>query len=212
MHKRNTIKQILGSDTDDRSVRAEAIYKVLVTASDEKEMSELLAGCITDLHSVPKTPNTLKNQGLSQDDWDNLVSTRTELLNSHLKSSFFKSKTAIEFATQFLKVFHILDDEKEKIYAISIILNSPYVPYKELPSDIVRMTQHQFEHLVESNKEKSDLIKYVVGIPFKTTVELASLVLPILDDESNKEVRVALLGLTYSAFQSRLISLMQQRS
>ncbi len=203
--KKDTLQQILGSDTTDKSVHGQALLDVLKTAADEKEAIELLTMIFTERDSTPKRPEALRNKGIPQDEWDEIARTHGRLVGEYLKTSFFKSNTVDEFAKRVLDFIGLFPSDKEKTFALaSTVFSSPFVPYRQLPGTMRRMTQHQFDHIIESNTAKEGLIGYICKLPFSTTVELASMILQVIEDEKEKDVRLALLALALNIYRSRV--------
>jgi len=201
--KEESIRSILGSETNDKSVHAQAIHEILKTAADEDERAELFAIVITERDSVPKKPKPLSNKGLSAEDWADLNNTQHKVVLSFLLRTFLRTSSALEFAKGALRVLDLFDTDDEKTFAIASIMFSPYVPYRHLPARIQPMSSERFDHLVQANKEQVDLIRYAINIPFNKTTEVASLILPILDAEQDQETRVALLAAVIGIHQSK---------
>jgi hypothetical protein len=113
-----------------------------------------------------------------------------------MRTAFFKARDAKGFAADMLKLLDIYDDDKVKAFLLgALIFRSPFVPYRQLPGEPVKMPQHDFDHILAANQSEADLISYVSRLPFPTVVEHASLLLQVIDAVQKKEVRVALLAL-----------------
>ncbi len=194
MSKTAELRAVLGSQTSDKSVRAEALLKVIDSADSSDERGELLATAFLERDSVTKTPKTLPNKGLPDDRWDILAKTHGDLVHGHLKMAFFKTRTAKEFAFEVLRLIDFLPDSQEKTFVLATALFSPYVPYRELPGTPVYMSNAEYRHKLESDKNRVDLIDYIMGLPFDERTERASMLLQVFDDTSDRDLRVALLA------------------
>ncbi|MCK4303418.1 MAG: hypothetical protein KAY24_04205 [Candidatus Eisenbacteria sp.] len=201
--KAETIRSILGSETNDKSVHAQAIHEVLKTAADDDERAELFAVVLTERDSVTKKPKPLSNKGLSSEEWAELNSTQQQVVMSYLLRTFLRTTTAVEFAKDALRVLDLFDTDNEMTFAIAAIMFSPYVPYRVLPGRITPMSSERFDHLAKANKDQIELISYAINIPFNKTTEVASLLLPILDMEQDQETRVALLAAVIGVHQRK---------
>lgn len=202
--KEVTIRSILGSETNDKSVLAQAIHEVLKTAVDEDERAALFAIVLTERESVAKKPKPLSNKGLSPEEWTDLNNTQHLVVLTYLLRTFHRTTTALEFAKGALRVLDLFDTDSEKTFAIASIMFSPYVPYRQLPGRIIPMPSERFDHLAKANKDQIELIEYAIQIPFNKTTEVASLILPILDSEQDQETRVALLAAMIGLLQRKL--------
>lgn len=202
--KQETLDHILGAENTDKSVMSQAVLEVLRTATDEEERNELMAHAMVHRDDAAKHATSLRNKGLTDEAWQHLLHSYADLISAHLKMAFYQSNNAKEFAGKALRLLDLVDGDDEQTFVISGILFSPYVPYMQLPGEIVQMSTERFSHLIQSNKEKANLIRYVIGIPFTKTTELASLVLPVLDDEPNKEVRVGLLAFCFGSIMTHM--------
>lgn len=188
------LRAVLGSQTTDKSVHAQAILQVIQGATSPDERIELLAIALVERDSVPKAPAGLPNKGIPQDLWDQLVRSHSEMIDGHLKMAFFKSTDANLFASEILRLIEFFPDENEKTFALAKSLFSPYVPYLGLPGIPVHMTEAQYRHQLESDKRRVDLIDYIMALPFDERTERASMLLQVIDDTTDKNLRVALLA------------------
>lgn len=204
MSKVDTLRNILGSETSDKTVLAQAILDIMKTAVDENEVIDLLAIVLTERDSVPKYIKQLSNKGLPPDMWDQFVRTHAKIADDYLKMAFYNSSNVKDFASYAVRLINLFESEDEKTFILAEIIYSYYVPYHELPGEIINMADRQFQHIIDSNPDKAELIRFVTQIPWATHTELASVVLPILDGESNKEVRVALFAYSLALFQRKL--------
>ena len=193
MKNKELLRQVLGSETNLKSVQAGAILDVLEKAESLEERKELLSIALIERDTVKKQPIALENKDILKEKWDELNTTHLDIVQGHLKMAFLKTNNAIDFAGEVIRLIDFLDGRDEKIFALASTLFSRYVPYKELPGTPERIPQHKSEHLLEGNKEVTEMIKYVVGLPF-TVIESSSLILQILDSVKNNELRISLLA------------------
>lgn len=193
MSKQATIRAILGSQTNDKSVHAEALLKVILEAAND-ERADLLAIVLVERDKVAKSPKTLPNKGLTDDRWDMLVRTHGDMIDGALKLAFFNSRTAKEFAVEILRLIDFFPDQDEKTFAMAKAMFSPYVPYHELPGTPVHMSNSEYRHKLESDEERVGLIDYIMGLPFDERTERASMLLQVIDDTQDRDLRVALLA------------------
>jgi hypothetical protein len=209
--KKDTLRQILGSDTTQIDVHGEALLDVLSTAADDDEAVELLTTVILERDSVEKKPTVLSNKGLSVDAWDELARSHSRLIREYLQTAFFSTNSAEEFSKKILDFMKLFPNNPERTFVFSaIIFGTPYIPYKQLPGKISTMTQHVFDHIISSNPEKRDLVRYVSGIPFSTTVEHAGMVLQVIDDVQDRDTRLALLALAFAAYRDKIRDILRE--
>lgn len=194
MSNATTLRTVLGSNTNDKSVHAQALLKVLQTATSPDERIDLLVIALVERDSVPKTPKALPNKGIPQEEWDQLVKTHSDMINGHLKMAFFKTRTAKEFATEILRLLDFFGEDNEKTFVLAKSLFSPYVPYHELPGTPAHMTSGEYKHKLQSDEKRVELIDYIQELPFDERTERASMILQVIDDTTDKELRVALLA------------------
>jgi len=209
MNDKDTIRSILGSQTDDKSVVAQAILKVLNTVQDEQEKCELLAVALVERDSVPKVAKVLQNIGVSDDDWDQLTKSHSDMVNGHLKMAFFKSQTALDFAKEIIRLIDFFTSEAERAYTLAKALFSPYIPYRQLPGTPIHMTQSEFRQKLESEKNRLELIEYIIKLPFDEYTEQASMLLQVLEDAQSKDIKVALLAAAWRRHEQVIIDLVK---
>jgi hypothetical protein len=188
------MRKVLGSQTDDKSVLAQAILKILKSAGSPEERVELFAIALTEIDSVDKDPKSLPNKGIDDATWEQLTRTHVDIINGHMKMAFSRTSSAKEFATELLRLIDFLEEDNEKTFALAQILFSPYVPYQELPGTPVHMSSAEYGHKLQSDRRRTELVNYIMGLPFDERTERASLLLQILDDTQDNELRVALLA------------------
>jgi len=187
------LRKLLGSQTNDKSIMGQAIWQ-LISALESEEQIELLSICFTERNSVPKYEEGLKNSGLTNEEWDNLIESISDMIDAHLKNAFFNSRTVNEFSKQVLKLINFFDTENEKTYCLTHCIFSNYIPFHELPGEPLRLSNERFHHLLHSNNSKKDLIDYIVKLPFSSYTEAVSHVLHIVDSEKSQELRTSLLS------------------
>ncbi len=202
--KEKALRNILGSDATDRSVQAQAILEVLNTAANDEEKAQLLSIVLTERDRVEKNAQVLSNKGVSDEVWEQLSKFHYDAISSHLTMAFFKSHSALDFSKHVVRMLNLFDVDDEKTYALATTISSRFIPFKELPGEPVRMSSHQFQHIIESHREKSDLIKYILKVPFPSKAELASMILQVVDDEPERTTRVALLAYSLILHQERI--------
>lgn len=111
MSNENSVRSILGSQTDDKSVVAQALWKTLQNAGSPDERIKLLALALIERDKATKVPKSLPNKGIPDDEWDQLVKTHDDMVDGHLKLAFFKSRKANEFASEILRLVDFLETE-----------------------------------------------------------------------------------------------------
>lgn len=199
------IREVLGSQTNDKSVHAQALFKIITSVS-EAEQADLLAIALAERDEVPKSPKALPNKGIDQDTWDRLVKTHSDMIDGHLKMAFFKTHECKNFAAEILRLIQFFQEDDEKVYAVAHALFSPYVPYHSLPGTPVHMSNMEYQHKLESDKRRVDLIEYVMELPFDEKTERASMLLQVVDDTDDKDLRVALLGHAFARLEKRILA------
>ncbi|MCK4563158.1 MAG: hypothetical protein KAU94_00630 [Verrucomicrobia bacterium] len=205
MPDENTIRSILGSQTDDKSVVSQAILKVLSEVENPSQKCDLLAIALVERNSVPKVPKSLPNIGLADDIWDQLTKIQNDMVNGHLKMAFFKSQTAKDFAVEILRLVDFFPSEDEKTFALAKALFSPYIPFHQLPGTPIHMTVAEFRQKLASEKDRLELIEYIIELPFDEYTERASMLLQVLEDTPDEDVRVALLAAAWQRHEKKIV-------
>lgn len=212
MKTADSVRAILGSQTDDKTVVAQALLRVINAAADLNEKGEILTIALVERDNAPRIPQTLPNPGISDDRWEQLTRSHSDLVNGYLKMAFFKTSTAREFATELLRIIAFMPTEEEQTYALAKALFSPYVPYRQLPGTPVHMSDVTFRQKLASEKTRLELIEYIIGLPFGEYTEQASMLLQVLDDTADPEVRVALLAAAWRHHEARIVRAMKESS
>jgi hypothetical protein len=127
------MRTVLGSQTNDKSVAAQAVLKLIQTAISNEEKVELLAVALRERDSVTKTGKALPNKGITPDTWDTLIRTNAAMVDGFQKMAFFRSRTAEDFAAEILKLLDFFSEENERTVALAVTLWSEYVPFQDLP-------------------------------------------------------------------------------
>ena len=195
MSKLATLKKVLGSQTTDKTVHAQAIWQIILSGESEEERIELLSTALKEIDDVPKNPQNLPNKGISKADWDEMCKTHSEMVNGFLKMAFFKTHNVKDFAKEIFRLVDLFQADPEKTFIYARVLYSQYVPYFELPGTPVHMTDSEFRHNLESAEQQVKLIRYICRLPFDEYTERASMMLQVIDGAGdNKSLRVALLA------------------
>jgi len=205
MSLENNLRNVLGSQTTDKSIRAQAVLTIMLNAPSPEEKVDLLAIALCERESVTKNPKSLPNKGISQEIWDELAKTHADMVNGHMKMAFFKTQNAKDFAAQILRLIDFFPDEDEKTYVLAKALFSPYAPYHQLPGTPAHMTDSEYNHKLKSDQGRVQLIDYIVRLPFDERTERASLLLQVVDDTNDKDLRVALLSHALFKLESKVI-------
>jgi hypothetical protein len=204
------VRNIIGSQTDDKTVLAQALMKVFQSAQSFDEKCELLIIALVERDDVPKVPKALPNIGIAEDLWDQLSKSHSDMINGHLKMAFFKSQTVKDFAKEIFRLIDFFESENEKTYCLAKALFSPYIPYRQLPGTPVHMTNAEFKQTIESERARIQLIEYIIELPFDEYSERASMLLQVLDDTTDKNVRVALLAAAWNLHEKKIVTIMKQ--
>ena len=194
MSTADALRVVLGSQTNDKSVHAQALFKIIQNASTPDERVELMTVAFVERDTVPKNPKVLPNKGIPDEVWDNLVKTHSGVVSGHLKMAFFKTHTAREFVAETLRLMEFFSEENEKTFVLASALYSPYIPYHELPGNPVHMTDLEFQHKCQADPKHVELIDYILSLPFDERTESASMLLQVIDDIPDHDLRVALLA------------------
>jgi hypothetical protein len=56
------------------------------------------------------------------------------------------------------------------------------------------MTDREYHHKLSSDSKRVGLIDYIVHLPFDERTEFASMLLQVIDDSTDRDLRVALLA------------------
>jgi len=198
------LRTVLGSETSDKSVLGQAILKVIQGATSPEERVDLFAIALSERDTVPKTPRALPNKGISQDDWDQLAKTHADMVDGHLKMAFFRAANVKGFASEILRLVDFVTEENEKTYVLARTLFSAYVPYRELPGKPVHMNDASYRHKLDSEKNRVGLVDYIMGLSFDQRTERASVLLQVIDDTTDKDLRVALLAHAMYVFEKQV--------
>jgi hypothetical protein len=194
MAKAAVLRTVLGSQTNDKAVLAEALLKTISTAGSDEERSDLMSIALLERDSVSKNPKSLPNKGLDQNTWDQLAKTHSDIVDGFMKMAFSKSKTAKDFALEILRLLDFVADTDATTYAFARVLFSPYVPFQQLPGTPVHMTNADYNHKLASEPKQTSLVDYISALPFDERTERASMLLQVIDDTQDKDLRVALLA------------------
>lgn len=197
------LKKIMGSLTDDKAVRTQAIWSLIKDKSEEEQI-ELLSICFTEKGKVPSYEEELKNEGFPTEKFQELSEAYSDMIDAHLKNAFFNSRSVDAFSKQILKLINFYEHENEKIYCLLHCYYSNYIPFHELPGTPLRLSDEQFTHLLNSNEDKKDLIDYLVKLPFSSYTGAISHVLHVIDSIDSIELRTALLSYYFMSRQKLL--------
>jgi hypothetical protein len=200
------MRTVLGSQTNDKSVAAQAVLKLIQTAISNEEKVELLAVALRERDSVTKTGKALPNKGITPDTWDTLIRTNAAMVDGFQKMAFFRSRTAEDFAAEILKLLDFFSEENERTVALAVTLWSEYVPFQELPGAPVHMSTAEYQHKLASEDKKTRLIDYIIGLPFDERTETASMILQVIDDSVDKDLRVALLSHAFYKHERKIVA------
>lgn len=197
MDRKEELRKVLGSQTNDKAVHAQAILGVIADAESRDEKIELLEYTITNLGKVEKHEQILSNKGLDAGRWNDLDSKLTVIVHNQVRNSFFSTKNSKEFATELLRLLEFFSAPDEQTFCLGTVLyTTSVVPYHNLPGDPVTLTGDEYKQLILANKDKSELMRYLVELPFFDWTQAASQVLQVIDDcGDNKKLRIALLSL-----------------
>jgi hypothetical protein len=203
------LRTVLGAQTTDKSVHAQALLQVIESAPTYEERAELLVIVLTERDSVPKTPHSLPNKGIQNDDWQALTKTHADMIDGYQKMAFFKSRTPHDFAKEILRFLEFFNEEDERTYTLANTIWSEYVPFQELPGTPVHMTGAEYGHKLKSEPKKTHLIDYIVGLPFEERTERSSMILQVVDDTTDRDLRVALLSHAFYKSEQRAVDIMR---
>ncbi len=197
MDAKAELRKVLGSQTNDKAVHAQAILSIISEVESRDEKIELLDYTITDLGKVEKHEQILSNKGIDPQRWDDLNSKLLVIVNNYVRNAFFSTKNSQEFAAELLRILDFFADPDEKAFCLAVVLyTTSVVPYHNLPGDAITLTEDEFKQLILANKDKSELMRYLVELPFFDWTQAASQVLQVIDDcGDNKKLRIALLTL-----------------
>jgi hypothetical protein len=209
MSLENNLRNVLGSQTTDKSIRAQAVLAVIQSAPAPEEKVDLLAIALCERESVTKNPKSLPNKGITQECWDELAKTHADMVNGHMKMAFFKTHNAKDFAAEILRLVDFFSDENEKTYVLAKALFSPFAPYHQLPGTPAHMTDSEYNHKLRSGGDRVQLIDYIIGLPFDERSERMSVLLQVVDDTTDKDLRVALLSHALFKLESKVIQRMR---
>lgn len=65
------------------------------------------------------------------------------------------------------------------------------------------MTNAEFRHKLETDEKKLELINYIIDLPFDEYTERASMLLQIIDDTKDNDLRVALLAAAWHRHEEK---------
>jgi len=196
MDKKTEMRKILGSQTTDKSIHAQAIYEVLKQASTQEDRIELLEIALAEYSKVDKHDQVLSNKGINSEDWNEYNRKYTKMVSDFTRNAYFETKNLHDFTNEILRLIDFFKTEDEKSFCIATtIFTTNIIPYREIPGDPVRISEEEYKQLLLAHKDKSELILYLVKLPFFDWNEAASQVLQVVDEVDNKKLRVALLSL-----------------
>lgn len=195
MERKEEIRKILGSQTTDKSVHAQALWQLIETAESREEKIELLEIVFTELTTVEKQSPVLSNKGMDIDEWNDLSRKYARMVGDFSRNAFFSTRNSKEFSGEILRLLDFFGTENEKAFCLATVTYSTnIVPYHNLPGDSVRISDEEYKQLLLANKDKANLVRYLVNLPFYDWTEAASQVLQVIDDVTDKKLRNALLS------------------
>lgn len=196
MNRKEELNKIMGSQTNDKAVHAQALWNFLAEADSREEKIELLEHVIINLSKVDKHPLMLSNKGLEPGRWSELSKKLGNIVKDHVRNAFFSTNNSKDFAAELYKLYEFLSEPDEVTFALGTTLYScAVIPYHSLPGDLFDFADDEFKQLILANKEKSELINYLVRLPFYSWTQAVSQVIQVIDDVDDQKLRVALLTL-----------------
>lgn len=205
------VSVVLGACTDDKSVIAEALLDILDQAETDDEKSNLIAYTIQNRDTAPRGEQVPVQEGIPKNVWDVMVQTHTEMVRGFLRLSFARSRRVADFSHDVLRMLRLFDSRVEQIFVLAAVLYSDYVPYAEVLQGPLTLAPDQYIDLLKNNNEMAEKIRFVVRVPFMTHLDGADLVLRILDDCSDTNLRVALLALYAGVVGEQARTRLQER-
>jgi hypothetical protein len=196
MDRKQELTKILGSKTNDKAVHAQAIWRVISDAQSRDEKVELLEFAISNLGKVERHPQILSNKGMEPEKWSKLAKKLQNIVTDHIRNAFFATTNSKDFAAELLRLLEFYTDPDEQTFCLgSALFDSNVIPYHNLPGDPLSISNEEFQQVILANKEKADLIHYLVRLPFYDWTQAVSQVLQVIDDVEDKKLRIALLTL-----------------
>lgn len=196
MDRKAELIKILGSQTNDKAVHAQAIWNVVKDAESREEKVDLLEYVLTDIFKVPKHPLVLSNKGLDSARWADCSKKLGKIVKDQVRNAFFATSNSKQFATELLRILDFYCDPDDLTFTLGTALYScDVIPYHNLPGDPVQLSNDELTQLIAANKDRAELIKYLVSLPFFDWTQAVSQVLQVIDDVEDRKVRIALLTL-----------------
>jgi hypothetical protein len=194
MDRKLELTKVMGSKTSNKSVHAQAMWRVIDEAESKEEKVDLLEFVVTNFGKVPTHPQVLGEKGLEPAKWNKLVKKIGSMVNDHIRNAFFSTANSRDFAGELLRLVEFFPDPEEKTVCLGTALFScNIVPYHNLPGDPVTISQEELQQLLLANKNEAELIGYLVMLPFYDWTQAAAQVLQVIDSTDDKKLRVALL-------------------
>lgn len=187
------ITELLSAKVTTAAALPAAILEKLKSESHNGAI-ELMVQVLTERRPTPgDDAETLPSPEIDAVRWAEIGKRNTEMIRGFLKRSVEKSTDATAFAKDVVSFLELLGSTDEKTHALAAILYSSYVPFRALPRTAKAVSMQEFRNLIEQNTDTAEKIKYVVGLPSTEVTEEADRVLSLIEEEGDREVRVALL-------------------
>lgn len=191
------LASILGSTSSLKSETGSALFSLIEKAKDDGEHIKLLEIALVKRESFPDTkqPIEINIDSNVEDKWDELNQYHLEVIMSHLKLAFVQSDSIEKFSKKCFGIIELFDDVDEKIFALSSILYSPYIPYRQIVGSLKSVSSKEYNELLIKNQEFADDIIYVEKLPFEDLPSECLNVLNVLNKTADDKLKVALLSL-----------------
>lgn len=193
-----SLGSILGAAGDDKSIKGHALYELMNNIEDAEEKNELFRVALEQRDSFPPTKRSLDFSGVTDENWDQFNQYHRPIIRSHMKLAFVNADNPNSFAKECLKIIDLFPSKDEKIFAVTSILYSAFVPYRPIIGSLKSVSESEYQDLLKTNQELRDDLNYVHGLPFEDLPSECLNVLNVLNKTDDEKLKVALLALYVS--------------
>ncbi|MFC1598838.1 hypothetical protein ACFL2U_02415 [Patescibacteria group bacterium] len=146
--QKHDLNEIMGADTNDKTVMGAAIFNYIREAAKEQR-AMLLDHVMKNFGFVPKSHQTLANEGLSDSTWEVLLremkATLTEKVEELLGNDRPESAEAV--SQQMWQMIAEAANYENKVFLLTLLLQTPLAPllFPEDAPGSVHMTDEEYE-------------------------------------------------------------------
>lgn len=161
----------------------------------EKEDRQVALKDLMTRYRLPafKTGDPINGGGLSQERIKELTGTVGPMIDATLNCIVSNRMEPQLAAGEVQRLLEGRADKDEQVFCLAGILSSNAIPYAVVPTFVTRMSNEQYQETLKDLSEGVSRVRIASGVS-KNAAEMADLVLSVLDQELEREKKVALLA------------------